>query len=137
MLKMLVSGNCNLFNSGQFVLFESLLYVLYDSTLLFFFFFLSSLFFLFCFFLMLFDNVHKISIVPSLCPHFFFFFFLFSTNFSHGYFSTFHLDLCFFNRIKFSFTWALSLQFSSYFVINNVMPYDFVFTLKTLTIVPN
>ena len=133
MLKMLVSGNCNLFNSRQFVLFESLLYVLYDSTLLSFFLF-SALFFIFCFFLMLFDNVHKISIVPSLCPHFFFFF---STNFSHGYFSTFHLDLCFFNRIKFSFTWALSLQFSSYFVINNVMPYDFVFTLKTLTIVPN
>ena len=136
MLKMLVSGNCNLFNSGQFVLFESLLYVLYDSTLLFFFFFFFLFFFFFFFFLCCLIMFIRFQLyLPFVLI--FSFFFLFSTNFSHGYFSTFHLDLCFFNRIKFSFTWALSLQFSSYFVINNVMPYDFVFTLKTLTIVPN
>ena len=133
MLKMLVSGNCNLFNSRQFVLFESLLYVLYDSTLLSFFLFSALFFLFFVFFLCCLIMFIRFQLYLPFVLIFFFF----STNFSHGYFSTFHLDLCFFNRIKFSFTWALSLQFSSYFVINNVMPYDFVFTLKTLTIVPN
>ena len=89
---------------------------------------------------MLFVNDHKISIIPTLCPNKFFVFF---TKFF--LWLLFHLsDLCiitffffFLNSINLSFTWALSIQFSSYFVINNAMLFDFFLTFKTRTIVSN
>ena len=91
---------------------------------------------------MLFVTVHKISIIPFLSPNNFFFFFLFTTKLSHGYFSNFYSDLCiiatfFLNSVNRSFTWASSIQFSSYFVINNFMLFDFVFTFKPRTLVQN
>ena len=113
------------------------------SCFCFFFFFFSFYFFLSCFFfLMLFVNVHKISILFSFCPkNFFFFFFLSLKNFSYGYFSTFWTYVpsqhFFLNSINISLTWALSIQFSSYFVIKNLMFFDFLLSFKTCTIVPN
>ena len=116
-------------------------------TLFFFFFFFfvplfSSSFFRFCFFLMLYVSVHKISILSSLCPNNFLFFFS-SLNFSYGYCSTFqtyhhnnffiYYYFFFFNSANLSFTWVLSIQFSSYFVINNVMLFDLVLNFKTQT----
>ena len=123
-----------------YALFECLLHVLYDSTLIFFL-FLSSLFSFFISFLTLFIKVHKICILLSLFPYNFFFIPFFFTKFFLCL--LLHLsDLSitayfFFNSINLSFTWALSIQFSSYFVINNVILFDFVLTFKTRTIVPN
>ena len=103
-------------------------------------FFFPLLFFFLVFFLVLFVNDHKISIIPTLCPNKFFVFF---TKFF--LWLLFHLsDLSiitflffFLNSINLSFTRALSIQFSSYFVINNAMLFDFVLTFKTRTIVSN
>ena len=64
----------------------------YPAVFFFLLFSLSVFFFFFFFFCMLFVNVLKISILPSLCPNnFFFFFFSFSffTKFSYGNFSAF------------------------------------------------
>ena len=116
--------------------------MLYDITLLSFIFFLFSLisfFFLSCFSLMLFIRFQ--SYLPFLLT-ISFFFFLFTTKLSHGYFSNFYSDLCiiatfFLNSVNRSFTWASSIQFSSYFVINNFMLFDFVFTFKPRTLVQN
>ena len=125
------------FRTICYVLSGSFLHLLlYDSTLLFFFFFLFSLsFFPLFLILMLFVRVHKISILSSLCPNNFFFFFC--TKFL--LWLLFHLsDLCiittfFFKSINLSFTWALSIQFSSYFIINNIMLFDLVLNFKTRT----
>ena len=115
-------------------------YMIVLCHLFFFFFSLLSFFSFFVFFLMLFVNVHKISILLSLCPNIFCF----------SFFTKFFLWLLFhlsdlyitaffflFNSINLWFTWALSRQFSSYFVINNVILFDFVWTFQIFTVVPN
>ena len=91
----ITSENCNLLSTGEFVMYCSrVCYMCYMtvSCCLFFLAFFSFIFFFF-FFCVLFVNVLKISILPSLCPKnfFFFFFFLFLSlqNFSYGNFSAF------------------------------------------------
>ena len=125
-----------------YVMFESMLHVLYDSTLLSFFssFFLSSLIFLsWFFFLCCLLMITRFQLYqPFVLTNFLFS----SQNFSYGYFSTFQTYVLshfffFLNSINLSFTWALSIQFSSYFVINNAMLFDFFLTFKTRTIVSN
>ena len=37
----------------------------------------------------------------------------------------------FLNSVNLSFTWALSIQFSSYFLINNVIIFDLVLNFET------
>ena len=118
--------------------------MLYGITLLSFIFFLFSLIsfffflvFLLCCLLLFIRFQSYLSFLLTI-----FFFFLFTTKLSHGYFSNFYSDLCiiatfFLNSVNRSFTWASSIQFSSYFVINNFMLFDFVFTFKPRTLVQN
>ena len=118
--------------------------MLYDITLLSFIFFLFSLISFFFSFLFFSYAVHKISIIPSLSPNnFFLLFFFFSLlNFPIVTFPPFvqtyvSWQRFFLNSINRSFTWAPSIQFSSDFLINNVMLFDFVFTFKPRTLVQN
>ena len=144
-LKISVSENCNLLSSEQFVTYcLEVCYMCFMTLLcclLFSSFFLSSLFFFFLFFSY---AVHKISIIPSLSPNnFFLLFFFFSLlNFPIVTFPPFvqtyvSWQRFFFNSINRSFTWAPSIQFSSDFVINNVMLFDLAFTFKPRTLVQN
>ena len=118
--------------------------MLYDITLLSFIFFLFSLISFFFSFLFFSYAVHTISIIPSLSPNnFFLLFFFFSLlNFPIVTFRPFvqtyvSWQRFFFNSINRSFTWAPSIQFSSDFLVNNVMLFDFVFTFKPRTLVQN
>ena len=43
----------------------------------------------------------------------------------------------FFNSVNLSFTWALSIQFSSYFLLNNVILFDLVLNFENSNYVPN
>ena len=117
-LKLLVLDNCNFLSSGQFVMYclVSLLHV----------FFFSSFFLSFLFFLVLFVSVHKISILSI------FLWLLFHLS------DLYIITTIFFNSVNPSFTYyGFSIPFSSYFVINNSMPFDFVLNFKTRTMSQN
>ena len=95
---------------------ENLLHVLYDSTLLSFFFLpFFSFFFFLVFFPMLFVNIHKISILPSLSPNKFSFF-LSLKSFFYGCFSTFQIYVSskyfFWNSINISLICAFNTIFT-------------------------
>ena len=124
-------------------LFESLLHVLYDNTLpSFFFLFFSSLFFFFlsCFFFLM------LCLLMFTRFQFYFPFVLtFLLFLLHKFFPmvtfphfrlVYHSIVFLFNSINLLFTWARSIQFSSYFVIN-VMLFDFALTCQIFTVVPN
>ena len=127
------------------VLFGSLLHVLYDSTLLSFFspFILSSLFFFLKFFFLcclLTFTRFQFYFLLVLTISFFFLLFFFSQTFSYGYFSTFQIYVSqhffFWTQLIFHLL-GLLIQFSSYFIISNVILFDFVLNIKTCTIVQN
>ena len=42
-------------------------------------------------------------------------------------------NIFFLNSVNLSFTWALSIQFSSYFLINNFMLFDLALNFETQT----
>ena len=95
--------------------------------------FSSPFFLILVFFLCCFVSVHIISILPSLCPNNFYFPLL---NYSYSYFSTLQTyvlsqPLLFLNQLIFHLLRVLSIQFPSYFVINNVMLFDVRLSFKT------
>ena len=136
-LKILVLANCNLFSySGQFVMYclgvcYMYYYVIVPCCSSFFFLF-SSFFLSFFSFLVFFLCCLLVFIRFQFYLPFMLTIFFSSINFSYGYFSTFQTYVSsqqFFNSINLSFIWVLSIQFSSYFVIN-VMLFDLVSNFK-------